>query len=129
MRASAYAPDGQAREIIGSAEGVTNYYDAVEKLRQNRHLLRQVLDLVPNLVCVYDLRLQRNIYMNLRIEQLLSYTSREVLAFPNGAVLAHLMPPDTLPTPTHAAHQVTQARTTTKRVMADLRREFPEQQK
>ena len=67
--------------------------------------------------------------MSLRIEQMLGYTSREVLAFPNGAVLAHLMPPDTLPTPTHAAHQVAQVRTTTKRVMANLRRKFPEQQK
>ena len=68
VRARAYAPDGQAREIIGSAEGVTNHHDAVEKLCQNRHLLRKVLNLVPNFVCVYDLQLQRNTYMNLRIE-------------------------------------------------------------
>ena len=68
VRARAYAPDGQAREIIGSAEGVTNHHDAVEKLCQNRHLLRKVLNLIPNFVCVYDLQLQRNTYMNLRIE-------------------------------------------------------------
>ena len=36
---------------------------------------------------------------------------------------------DTLPTPTHAAHQVAQVRITIERVMANLRREFPEQQK
>ena len=36
---------------------------------------------------------------------------------------------DTLPTSTHAAHQVAQVRTTTERVMVDLRRQFPEQQK
>ena len=71
VRAGAYAPDGQAREIIGSAEDVTNHHDAVEELRQNRYLLRPVLDLVPNLVYVYDLRLQHNTYMNLRIEHLL----------------------------------------------------------
>jgi len=119
---------GHARPM-DSAEGVTNHHNAVEELCQNSQLLRQTLDLVPNLVYVYDLRLQRNTYMNLRIEQLLGYTSREVLAFPNGAVLAHLMPFDTFPTSIHAAHQVAQVRITTKRVMADLRRKFPEQQK
>ena len=96
VRAGACAPDGQVREIIGSAEDVTNHRAAVEELRQNRHLLRQVLDLVPNLVYVYDLQRQRNTYMNLRIEQLLGYTTQELRAFPDGIVLAHLLPPDAL---------------------------------
>ena len=96
VRAGTYGPEGEARELIGSAEDVTSHRTAVEELRQNRHLLRQALDLVPNLVYVYDLRHQRSTYTNLRIETLLGYTSKELSAFPSGTVLAHLMLPEAL---------------------------------
>ncbi|MBJ6108726.1 PAS domain S-box protein [Hymenobacter sp. BT523] len=94
VRASAWSPDGQVRELMGSAEDVSRHRAAVEELRHNRHLLRQVVDLVPNLIYIYDLRLERNTYSNRRIELVLGYTSEELLAFPDGALLPGLMPPE-----------------------------------
>ena len=93
VRASALGSEGQVREILGSAEDVTRHHATVEELRQNRHLLRQVVDLVPNLIYIYDLQEERNTYTNRRIELTLGYTSAELLAFPNGALVAELLPP------------------------------------
>ncbi|MDB5268769.1 MAG: hypothetical protein JWP58_1809 [Hymenobacter sp.] len=96
VRASVLGPAGQPLEITGSAEDVTRHRAAVDELRQSRHLLRQVLDVVPNLVAVFDLHQQRTTYTNRRIETLLGYTSEEILAFPAGRLLPHLLPSESL---------------------------------
>ncbi|HEX8658635.1 MAG TPA: PAS domain S-box protein, partial [Hymenobacter sp.] len=96
LRASAFGPGNQVLEVTGSGEDVTRYRAAVEELRQNRHLLRQVVDLVPNLVYVFDLRQNRNTYSNRRIEQLLGYTSEELLSFSSGSLRNQIVPADTL---------------------------------
>ncbi|MBH8558047.1 PAS domain-containing hybrid sensor histidine kinase/response regulator [Hymenobacter negativus] len=96
VQASVLGPEGQVWEIMGSAEDVTRHRAAVDELRQSRHLLRQVLDVVPNLVAVFDLHQQRPTYANRRIETLLGYTSHEIMAFPPGGLLPHLLPPDSL---------------------------------
>ncbi|SFQ67487.1 PAS domain-containing hybrid sensor histidine kinase/response regulator [Hymenobacter arizonensis] len=96
LRASAPTPDGQVLEMLGSAEDVTRHRAAVEELRQSRHLLRQVLDLVPNLIFIYDLSKKRNTYSNRLSEQVLGYTSEELLAFSEDALLPGLVPPPAL---------------------------------
>ncbi|MGY3089116.1 PAS domain S-box-containing protein [Hymenobacter sp. UYAg731] len=96
VRASVLGPEGQVWEIMGSAEDVTRHRAAVDELRQSRHQLRQVLDVVPNLVAIFDLQQQRNTYTNRRIETLLGYTSEEIMAFPPGRLLPHLLPPESL---------------------------------
>ncbi|MBF9238614.1 PAS domain-containing protein [Hymenobacter sp. BT683] len=96
LRAGATGPTGQLVEMLGSAEDVTRHRAALEELRQNRHLLRQVVDLVPNLIFIYDLEQERNTYSNRRIEQVMGYTSEELLAFPNGKLLSEVMPNDTV---------------------------------
>ena len=96
IRASVLGPKGQVWEITGSAEDVTRHRAAVDGLRQSRHQLRKLLDVVPNLVAVFDLQQQRTIYTNRRIETMLGYTSEEILAFPPGHLLPHLLPPESL---------------------------------
>ena len=103
--ASLLGPEGQVWELMGSAEDVTRYRAAVDELRQSRHQLRQVLDVVPNLIAIFDLPQQRITYINRRIETLLGYTSEEVLAFPPGHLLPFLLPPESL-TYYQANHEV-----------------------
>ncbi len=95
LRPGASDATGQLIEMLGSAEDVTRHRAALDELRQSRHLLRQVVDLVPNLIYIYDLDQERNTYSNQRIEQVIGYSSEELLAFPNGMLLATLMPPHT----------------------------------
>ena len=96
VRISAFDASGQPREMMGSAEDVTRYHAAVTELRQSRHLLRQVVELVPSVVAIFDLAQQRIVYANRRIEMLLGYSSEEIEGFPEGQVLPHLLPPDSL---------------------------------
>ena len=96
VRTGEVGPDGRVLTLLGCGEDVTRHLAAVEELRQSRHLLRQIVDLVPNLIYIYDLEKQRNTYSNLRIELLLGYTSQELQDFANGSLLAHLMPSDSL---------------------------------
>ena len=84
---------GAATELLGSAEDVTRHRAAIAGLRHNRHLLRRIVDLVPHLLTIYDLHLRRNTYANRHIEQLLGYTSAELLAFSDGELLLTLLPP------------------------------------
>ncbi|MBF9141852.1 PAS domain S-box protein [Hymenobacter properus] len=94
LRASVLGPHGNVRELMGSAEDVTRHRAAVDELRHNRHLLRQVVDLVPNLIYIYDLRQERNVYSNRRLELMLGYASEELLALPQGALLPQLLSPE-----------------------------------
>ena len=96
LQASAFGPDGQVLEMTGSAIDVTRHRAAVYELRQSRYLLRQVVELVPNLIYIYDLRLGCNVYSNQRIELLLGYSSEELLAFSASSLLPSLLPVDTL---------------------------------
>ena len=96
LQASAFGPDGQALKMTGSAVDVTRHRAAVYELRQSRHLLRQVVELVPNLIYIYDLRLECNVYSNQRIELLLGYSSEDLLAFPAGSLLPSVLPVEAL---------------------------------
>jgi PAS domain S-box-containing protein len=96
VRASAFGPNGQVREMVGSAEDVTRYRATVDQLRQNRYLFRQVMDLVPNVIYIYDLLQQRSTYINKRIEAVLGLTDNELLELPAGQALALLMPADSV---------------------------------
>ncbi len=94
VRAGALGPDGQVREIIGSGEDVTRHRAALDELRQNRLLVRQVVDLMPNLIYIYDLDQQRTTYTNRRSEAILGYSSAEILALPDGENLLPLLLPE-----------------------------------
>jgi PAS domain S-box-containing protein len=96
LRASAFDASGTATEMMGSAEDVTRHRAAVDELRQSRYLLRRIVDLVPNLLTIYDLTQGRNAYSNRHIELVLGYTSEEITAFPEGKLLAQLLPPASL---------------------------------
>ena len=93
LRASMTDAAGVATELMGSAEDVTRHRAAITELRHSRHLLRRIVDLVPNLLTIYDLNQHRNTYANRHIEQLLGYTSEELAAFPDGELLLTILTP------------------------------------
>ena len=93
LRASAFDAEGTPTELMGSAEDLTRHRAAIDELRHNRHLLRRIVDLVPNLLTIYDLGQHRNTYANRHIEKLLGYTSEEFGAFAGGELLTTVLPP------------------------------------
>ena len=93
LRANTADAAGVVTELLGSAEDVTRHRAAIAELRHNRRLLRRIVDLMPNLLTIYDLGQRRNTYANRHIEQLLGYTSEELGAFPEGEMLTTVLLP------------------------------------
>ena len=94
LRVSATDAHGLPTELMGSAEDVTRHRAAIAELRHNRHLLRRIVDLLPNLLTIYDLDQQRTTYANRHAAQLLGYTSDELTAFQSGEMLPTLLLPE-----------------------------------
>ncbi|GAA4055619.1 hypothetical protein GCM10022409_48620 [Hymenobacter glaciei] len=93
LRASTTDATGIPTELMGSAEDVTRHRAAISELRHNRHLLRRIVDLMPNLLTIYDLSQRRNTYANRHVEQLLGYTSDELTSLGHGELLVAMLPP------------------------------------
>ncbi|GAB3731070.1 hypothetical protein GCM10027594_13060 [Hymenobacter agri] len=94
LRMNATATSASPTELMGSAEDVTRHRAAIAELRHNRHLLRRIVDLMPNLLTIYDLSQRRNTYANRHAEQLLGYTIEELADFASDELLATLLPPE-----------------------------------
>jgi len=83
--------DGTIKQLVGSAEDVTERKATEESLRQARLLQEQVANTVPNLIYIYDYTQRRNVYCNRYIETITGYTEAEILAM-GGEALLSLMP-------------------------------------
>jgi PAS domain S-box-containing protein len=92
IRASMVTPTGKVRQIMGSAEDITRHRAAVAELRQSRFMLRQIVDVVPSFIYIFDLQKQSNVYCNRQVEKMLGYTEADVQAMGSHAIEV-LMPP------------------------------------
>ncbi|MGE5656750.1 MAG: PAS domain-containing protein [Actinomycetota bacterium] len=85
---TAFAEDGFA---YCAARDITNRQQAEASLRESQHFIQQIAESSPNILYLYDLVEQRNIFVNRSIAQMLGYSQTEIQAM--GAAL--------LPTLTH----------------------------
>jgi PAS domain S-box-containing protein len=83
--------DGTIRQLVGSAEDITERKATEDSLRQVRLLQDRVANTVPNLIYIYDYEKQRNVYCNRYIETITGYTRGEILAMGPNALLS-MMP-------------------------------------
>ena len=85
--------DGIPQQIVGTATDITDRKQAEAALQESQRFIQSIADATPNLLYVYDLIEQRNVYTNRELGQVLGYTPEEVQAM--GA--------DLLPRLTHPA--------------------------
>ncbi|UYZ62654.1 PAS domain S-box protein [Hymenobacter weizhouensis] len=88
-------PSGQVWQMVGSATDVTERRTTEEQLRQSRLLIERVTDTTPNLIYIFDLEQQCNVYCNRYIETTLGYTEAEIQAMGTG-MFNILLPPQEL---------------------------------
>ncbi|WP_460676711.1 PAS domain S-box protein [Hymenobacter coalescens] len=88
---------GRVRQVVGSAEDITERRLASEALAHSRHFLARVADTVPNMIYLYDLQLGRNLYCNRQIVALLGYEESDLQAM-GTTMFEQLILPDDLPT-------------------------------
>jgi len=72
---------------------ITARKQAEEALRESQHFIESVLDTTPDIVYIYDLKEQRNIYSNHEIVDVLGYTPDEIARM-GDKFFEQLMNPD-----------------------------------
>ncbi|PSB31737.1 histidine kinase [filamentous cyanobacterium Phorm 46] len=82
--------------VIVVARDISDRKLAESALRESQHFIQAIADSNPNLLYVYDLVEQRNVYSNRQIAVMLGYTSEEIQDM-GTAMMSTLLNPDDLP--------------------------------
>lgn len=90
-------PGGWAERITGFVCDLTPLRDAQEQLAQAHMLLERITAATPDLLYLYDLTSQRNLYANHEMGRILGYSSSEITAM-GSALLPRILHPDDLAT-------------------------------
>ncbi|MEG4281787.1 PAS domain S-box protein [Microcoleus sp. A006_D1] len=82
--------------VIMVARDISDRKQAESALRESQHFIQAIADSNPNLLYVYDLVEQRNVYCNRQIATMLGYTAQEIQDM-GTAMMSTLLNPDDLP--------------------------------
>jgi PAS domain S-box-containing protein len=80
----------------GFITDITTRKRAEEALKEKTHFLERILESTPNLIYVYDLYEQRNLFTNREIIKFLGYTSEQIKAF-GSTLFQNILHPDDVP--------------------------------
>ena len=81
--------------VIMVARDITDRKQAESALRESQHFIQAIADSNPNLLYVYDLIEQRNVYCNKQIAVMLGYTTQEIQDM-GTEMMSTLLNPDDL---------------------------------
>ena len=70
--------EGRIYRLIGTTFNITKRKQAEEALKASQHFIQRVADSSPNVLYIFDLEEQRNVYANQEIATLLGYTVEEI---------------------------------------------------
>ncbi|HIK27947.1 MAG: PAS domain-containing protein [Oscillatoriaceae bacterium SKW80] len=87
------APYAEEGTIYAVARDITEQKRAEEALQESQRFIQQIAETSPNILYVYDLLDDRNIYINRGFSQILGYTPEEIQTM-NKAVQSNLIHPD-----------------------------------
>ncbi|NEO26453.1 MAG: diguanylate cyclase [Kamptonema sp. SIO4C4] len=86
---------GVVDRIAGIATDITERKQTEQTLADKQHFIEKIANLTPNILYIYDLIEQRNIYSNQEINSLLGY-SQDAIAQMGPQLFAQLMHPEDL---------------------------------
>lgn len=95
--------------VIIVARDISDRKQAESALRESQHFIQAIADSNPNLLYVYDLIEQRNVYSNRQLAVMLGYTAREIQDM-GTAMMSNLLNPDDLPEFLESVQKVEQAK-------------------
>ena len=87
---------GIIESILCLSRDVTDRKQAEEALRESQHLIQRITDTTPNLLYIYDLIEQRNIYANRSVAEMLGY-SVEAIKLMGANLFPTICHPEDLP--------------------------------
>ncbi len=71
---------GKVYRLIGNTLNITERKQAEEELKASQHFIQRITDSSPNILYIYDIEEQRNIYANKQIATILGYSDKEIQA-------------------------------------------------
>lgn len=74
---------------------ITDRLQTEEALRQKQHFIERIADATPNIIYIYDLAEQRNVYVNCAVFNILGYTSEQIQAM-GGRLFPTVLHPEDL---------------------------------
>jgi PAS domain S-box-containing protein len=101
LHLSVYRPEPD--HFVAIFTDITERKRAEEKLQDSQRFVEQILDTSPNLIYIYDLVEQRNVYANREITHFLGYTAEQILGFGSALFEQVLHPDDAAPVAEHHA--------------------------
>ncbi|MBF2016199.1 MAG: PAS domain S-box protein [Rivularia sp. T60_A2020_040] len=85
---------GKIYRLIGTTFNITERKQAEEKLKASQHFIQRVADSSPNILYIYDIEEQRNIYANQEVALILGYSIEEVGTWGNQIMPKIIHPED-----------------------------------
>jgi two-component system, sensor histidine kinase and response regulator len=98
-----------AESVIIVARDITDRKQTESALRESQHFIQTIADANPNLLYVYDLIQQRNVYTNRQMTAILGYTAQEIEDM-GTQMMPTLLNPDDLPAFLEAVKKLEQAK-------------------
>ena len=86
-------PDGAVQFVGGVVVDITAAKRAERELEENKAFLEHILGVTPDLIYIFDIVGQRNLFSNREMHEVLGYTPEEILAM-GSEVLVRLLHPD-----------------------------------
>lgn len=97
-------PAGNITSYIGTLTDITDRKEAEFALEESKRFIQKIADTAPNILYVYDVKRQQNIYINRRVVHILGYSPEALIAM--GANFFPLMlHPDAQPGVLASFHQ------------------------
>ncbi len=87
---------GNPQSMISAIIDISDRKRALEALQESQHFIRQIAESSPNILYLYDLIEQHNVYANRGLTEILGFSAEEA-QFMGSAVLQSLIHPDDLP--------------------------------
>ena len=88
----------QQEELLAGTEELAarqkEVFEAGEKLKEQQYFISAVMESVPEMIFIYDIIEDKNVYSNNEIIRVLGYTPEEFKAFGKGLLKSHTHPED-----------------------------------
>ncbi|MCA8832072.1 PAS domain-containing hybrid sensor histidine kinase/response regulator [Hymenobacter pini] len=85
--------NGRVWQLVGSATDVTERRETEEQLHQSRLFVERITNTTPNLIYIYDVDTQTNVYCNRFVETMLGYTAADLQQM--GGSMIHTLTSET----------------------------------
>jgi len=86
--------DGSPSQIITLAQDITERKKADQALQDSQHFIQRITDTTPNLIYIYDLKQNQNVYVNRQLYSQLGYTLEQVQAMGSHFLTQTVHPED-----------------------------------